>query len=210
MIKKIMVTSLLMMMVIFVVGCSQIEFAFNKAVKGMSTKSSSESNTQENVATTVESSGVSKDENDESENDEIVTSKSGCTDNSECSGGKKCIDGSCKLIQELYNKEGCTKLCDFKTAQMTTSDEEDVNLKRGESTYSYAGAISYQLLSGSDYCEGEEVVVPIQIKKITTGKVLNTQVVTVKVGEKSEVITHPTVKRVKFTLEVKSIEEECS
>lgn len=138
-----------------------------------------------------------------------VEVKSECTDNSECEG-MKCIDGKCKEVVELYETENCEAKCNFKTAKIETSDGDTLTIKRGESTYTAAGALAWKLLSGPDYCEGSEVVVPIEVTKMNLGKELGKDVVTVKVGEKSSAITHPTIERIQFTVDVKEISEECS
>jgi hypothetical protein len=130
-----------------------------------------------------------------------------CEDNKECPQGKKCIGKQCRTVESLYDLN-CEAKCNFKRATLRTSAGETVVLKRGESTYAYAGALQYNLLSGPDYCPGSAIV-PIQIGKVTTGKVLNTQVITLTKGEKSESLTHPKISRINFTIEVNDIAEEC-
>ena len=90
-----------------------------------------------------------------------------------------------------------------------TNDGEVIILKPGEGNYAYAGAMGFDLLKVPAYCPEQNLVIPLEIEKVTTGKVLNTQVVTLTKGEKSSVISHPTIKRIQFTLEIKEIKEEC-
>jgi hypothetical protein len=130
-----------------------------------------------------------------------------CVDNSECAG-EKCIDGVCQALVELYETD-CVNKCNFNKAEVLTSTGRIVKLNRGQSTYTEAGAIAYKLLSGPDYCQGSEVVVPIEVTKASLGKVLQKQVITVGVGETSEVITHPKIARIQFTVKINSVEEQC-
>ena len=134
----------------------------------------------------------------------------GCTDNSECELSQKCIEKECKKIAELYETEGCEANCKLNAVTLITSDDETVVLKKGNSDYAYAGAITYKFLSVPNFCESADVVVPIEIEKITTGKVLNKQVITLKRGETSSKITHPLIKRINFNLKIVDIDKECS
>ena len=145
----------------------------------------------------------------EPEVEEEITTVESCNDSRECKVGEDCIDNTCTTIEALYKTE-CTQKCNFKQVEILTSDGENYILNRGESSYTSAGALAWKLLRGPDYCPGEEVIVPIELEKINYGDILNTQIVTVKVGETSDVITHPTSKRVKFTLTVESVNEVCS
>ncbi len=135
--------------------------------------------------------------------------KQGCTDNDECEWGKKCIDGVCSTIAELYDTD-CENKCNFNSVVVKTSDGETYTLNRGKSAYTAAGALSWKLLSGPDYCPGDEIIVPIEIEKLSLGKVLNKQTITVNKGDKSEAITHPKMKSISFTLEITDLNEICS
>jgi len=64
--------------------------------------------------------------------------------------------------------------------------------------------------TGPDYCPGDDIIVPVKIKKKYLGKVVNEQYVTVLVGQKSAVVTHPNMKSIQFTFTVKSVNEVCS
>ena len=135
--------------------------------------------------------------------------KQGCIDNNECEWGKKCINGVCSTIAELYDTD-CENKCNFDSIVVKTSDGEIYTLNRGKSAYTAAGALAWKLLSGPDYCPGDEIIVPIEIEKLSLGKILNKQTITVNKGEKSEVITHPKMKSISFTLEITDLNEVCS
>ena len=139
---------------------------------------------------------------------EDVDEKTGCIDNNQCEG-KKCIDGECQEVADLYETKECQAKCNFNKATLLTSSGRTISISRGQSTYTEAGAIAYKLLSGPDYCENSDPVVPIEITKMNLGKELGKEVITIEVGETSPVITHPTIKRIKFTLEVKGITQIC-
>jgi len=136
-------------------------------------------------------------------------SGSQCDDNSKCAASEKCVDGMCKTIASLY-ETNCEKKCTIKQVTLMTNDGEKVTVRSGEGNYAYAGAMGYDVLKTPQYCPGTDVVVPLEIEKVTTGKVLGTEVIALKKGEKGSVITHPTITRVQFTLEVKDIKEECA
>tara|TARA_Y100000310_G_C20583344_1_gene764116 strand:+ start:213 stop:788 length:576 start_codon:yes stop_codon:yes gene_type:complete len=144
---------------------------------------------------------------EESVPEEIVVNKT-CTQDLECTGTERCIDGTCGLLNAINNQE-CVSKCTYKSANIETSDGDILTLKRGESTYTAAGAVAWKLLNPGEYCPGEDVRIPIQIEKVNYGKILSTQVLTTKINEVSEEVNHPTVKSVKFTLKVVDLEEEC-
>ncbi len=132
-----------------------------------------------------------------------------CVATADCPQGEQCIDESCGKIADLYETEGCSATCNFNGVEISTSDGEELTLNRGKGSYTYAGALEWKLLSGPDYCSGSDVIVPVKLIKKNAGKVLEEQVVTLGVAETSDVITHPTISKVAFTLEVKSVEEVC-
>ncbi len=132
-----------------------------------------------------------------------------CTNNADCEWNEKCIDGECGTVAALYETE-CDKKCNYNGVVIKTSDDETYTLSRGKGSYSYAGAIAWTLMGGPDYCPMENVPVPIKVEKVTTGKVLSEEVITLRVGETSGIVKHPSVKRVAFTMKLESINEECS
>jgi hypothetical protein len=132
-----------------------------------------------------------------------------CSEDTNCTGLERCIDNNCALLKEI-NPQECANKCTYKSATIETSDGQTLTLKRGESTYTAAGALAWKLLNPGEYCSGTDVRIPIEFEKVNYGKVLSTQVVTTKVGETSEEVTHPTVKRVKFTIKITDLVEECS
>ncbi|MFH1276715.1 MAG: hypothetical protein ABIH82_06405 [Candidatus Woesearchaeota archaeon] len=134
-----------------------------------------------------------------------------CTNNAECDEGKLCIDEQCKTLNDVYEKvENCPKYCNYDSVQFSTSDGESYNLKRGEGSYSYAGALEWKVKSLPSYCEGQAPKVALQLLKKNAGKVLEETYLTLSVGTASKTITHPTITRVQFTATVNSINEVCS
>jgi hypothetical protein len=132
-----------------------------------------------------------------------------CADNTDCDWDKVCIDDKCGTVNDLYKTEGCDIKCNFNSVVVGTSDGQTMTLNRGKGSYTAAGAIEWTLSSGPDYCQGEDVIVPVKIKKKNAGKILSEQYVTVKVGENSPVIKHPDIAKIKFTFEVSSVKEVC-
>jgi hypothetical protein len=133
-----------------------------------------------------------------------------CIQNSDCAWDESCIDGECGTVANLYVTEGCTKKCNFNSVVLETSDKQTFTLNRGKGDYTAAGAIEWKLVTGPNYCPGDDIIVPVSIKKKYSGKIVNEQYVTVKVGHKSAVITHPNMKSIQFTFTVKSVKEECT
>tara|TARA_Y100000310_G_C20475644_1_gene712257 strand:+ start:195 stop:812 length:618 start_codon:yes stop_codon:yes gene_type:complete len=133
----------------------------------------------------------------------------GCIQNSECEWDEQCIDGNCGKISELYKTEGCDIKCNFNDIIIETSDGDSFTLSRGKGDYTGGGAVEWVVSSGPDYCQGEEIILPVKIMKKSSGKIITEEYLTVGVGEESSIITHPTASKIKFTFEVKSVEETC-
>jgi hypothetical protein len=136
--------------------------------------------------------------------------ESTCSVNTDCVEGKQCIGGSCSTVAELYTTEGCDSMCNYNNVKIATNDGESYALSRGQGSYSYAGAISWKVLTGPDYCQGESTVVPIEIEKKNTGEIVSAEVIVLKVGETSAIIKHPDIARVAFAITLDSIDETCS
>ena len=142
--------------------------------------------------------------------EEPVIEPTGCTVNADCEMGKYCIDAECGTIADIYVTEGCTEKCNFDSVVVETSDGDVFTLNRGQGDYTAAGAIEWTLSSGPDYCQGDNVIVPVKIEKKNLGKILSEEYITVIAGETSSVITHPNMKSLSFTFEIKSVNEVCS
>lgn len=133
-----------------------------------------------------------------------------CTKNANCSAGKVCIDMQCKTLNDVYAPvASCLKKCNYNSVKFTTSDGEVYDLKKGEGSYSYAGALEWKVKALPDYCQGQAPKVALLLLKKNAGKILEETYLTLGVGETSQLITHPTIKRVQFTVKVNSIAEVC-
>src|SRR3989344_6172890 len=67
---------------------------------------------------------------------EQVIQKPSCTTNTNCTGGKICIDGSCSALAEVYTPvTNCAKTCNYNSVSFSTSDGESYTLKKGEGAY---------------------------------------------------------------------------
>lgn len=141
--------------------------------------------------------------------EEETEEKISCEANDDCDKGLLCIDGGCATIEELYNTE-CENKCTISSVTMLTSDDETYNLKLGQGSYSYAGALEWKLMKTPGYCQGENPLVAVNVIKKTTGKIVGEQVLTLHKGETSDAITHPTIKSVKFTATLADVTESCS
>ncbi len=142
----------------------------------------------------------------------VVEEPLGCVTKSDCEWNEHCIEGACGTLTTVYDTEGeCTAKCNFNQVQIRTSDGDDFELVRGKGDYTLAGAIEWQLMSSADYCPNEDdTAVAIKLKKKNYGEILEEQVIVVEQGATSDIITHPVIEGSSFTLEILSINEECS
>jgi len=132
-----------------------------------------------------------------------------CSNNDQCEWNQKCINSQCGKLSELYETD-CDDKCNFNTVIVETSDQETYTLNRGQGSYTLAGALAWNLLSGPDYCPGDTVIIPVELIMKNFGKVVGKQVVTVNLNEDSAVITHPNITDISFTLKVTDVNESCS
>lgn len=141
-----------------------------------------------------------------------VEVETGCTTKTECAWNEHCIEGECAQLTTIYDTESvCDSKCNFNQVQITTSDGDEFELARGKGDYTLAGAIEWQLMSGADYCLGDDsTTVAIKLKKKNYGEIIEEQVILVNQGEISQIISHPIMTTAAFTLTVNSINEECS
>ena len=110
----------------------------------------------------------------------------------------------------LYKTTDCTKKCNYQKIKISTSDGDNYVFSRGQGSYTAASAIEWTISSGPDYCQGEEIIIPIKILKRNYGKILADEVMVLKVGETSKTITHSMMPEIAFTLRVESVEETCN
>ncbi|MFH1829065.1 MAG: hypothetical protein ABH824_07440 [Nanoarchaeota archaeon] len=133
-----------------------------------------------------------------------------CTSNYQCSSDNYCINGHCRTLSSLYEGKGdCSKLCDIYALKISTSDGETYNLKPKKGSYTAVGALEWKILQMPSHCKGELPIVPINIITKETGKIINEEVVALKQGEKSKVLTHPNLPSVAFTLKADRIFYSC-
>ncbi|MBU0459404.1 MAG: hypothetical protein KJ597_00870 [Nanoarchaeota archaeon] len=139
-----------------------------------------------------------------------VIEETGCEINSECTAGLLCIDGECGTIADQFKTVGCTEKCIVTAVKVNTSDNEEYDIGPGRGSYSYAGAVEWKLVSTPEHCQEAKPLVPINILKKNAGTLLSEQIIMLREGETSKVITHPTISRVKFTATLDQVTEECS
>lgn len=136
--------------------------------------------------------------------------KIACTHNANCSLGEYCLNGNCgKLIDEYKTKE-CQKKCKVSSVKIDTSDGETYDLALGQGSYTAASALEWKTMAGQEFCSEDEAIVFIKILKRNYANILGDEVITLKEGETSKVITHPLMPEIKFTLTLKSLEKVCS
>lgn len=133
-----------------------------------------------------------------------------CNDNRECKVGLYCVHKKCSSLDSLYTGEGdCTKLCSYYAIKILTSDGETYDLKPKQGSYTGAGALEWKTLQMPQHCKGESPIVPINVIKKQTGEVISEEVILLHEGEKSLTLTHPTVSKLAFSLNVADVFESC-
>ncbi|MBI2667038.1 hypothetical protein HYX13_05485 [Candidatus Woesearchaeota archaeon] len=138
-----------------------------------------------------------------------------CTFTADCPAGKECINSFCMTLEDISNiqnaivSSSCKKSCQVQKIHLKTSDGEEYTLAPGQGSYSYAGALEWKILSLSSHCQEINALIPFKFISKNTGKIIGEEIVTVAVGQKSKIVTHPTIKRVAFTVEVIDVEEKC-
>lgn len=130
-----------------------------------------------------------------------------CSTTSDCSAGDQCIDGSCGTVAELYRTD-CAQTCSVRQVDITTSDGATYQFPPGKGSYTAAGGLEWKVESIPAHCPEEKELVPFRISKYTYGKLVSDEVITVREGTTSKVLTHPTITTLKFTLKVTGV--ECS
>lgn len=134
-----------------------------------------------------------------------------CIDNAQCNYGEYCINSQCTSLNSIYQGKGdCSKLCNYYTLHISTSDGESYNVKPKKGSYTAAGALEWKILEMPDHCKGEPAIVPVNIIKKKTGSILNEHVILLRSGQTSQPQTHPEIPGISFTLKVDEIFEICS
>jgi hypothetical protein len=134
-----------------------------------------------------------------------------CLDHQQC-GVDKCINNLC-TPPTYYAKslDSCSKVCNYYSVEIITSDGERYNLRPGEGSYTAAGALDWTVMKAPNHCIEESAVVPIEIsRKKTGGKIINTELITLGKGETSAALKHAFVPKLAFTLKVNWVSELCA
>jgi hypothetical protein len=193
-----------LILVLFFIGCQkQSEFVHLHEQSEVPAETTGES-IEETGAVSPEKPGKESVEEPEVEGD------LSCTHNSNCTGGELCIEGKCQVLANFYETDDICKKCRLSKIEILTSDGGNYVLSPGQGSYTAAGALDWTIVKGEDYCQGNEVKVPIKILKRNYGEIFSDKLIILKAGETSKVITHPFMKRVAFTLKIVSVEEDCS
>jgi len=133
-----------------------------------------------------------------------------CSDNSQCES-KQCVNGKCGFLAQMYSQplEGCTKVCNFYTVDLLTSDKESYSVKAGEGSYTGAGALNWKVLNAPVHCLGVFVQIPLEVTRISPGNPSQSQIFTLMKGESSGILTHSGVPNLYFTLLLTDVYEVC-
>ena len=207
--KKILIVCFLISLFL-VVGCTTLVNKINSVKDNSNIESPLDTGEQKNQG---------DQENNTNENGTILGSESPtqpgdipeCTVNADCTDYKQCIDRECGVVSQLYKTDDtCTKKCNFKNIKISSSSGDSYDLNRGQGSYTAAGAVEWKIVGGPNYCQEEKVLVPIQVIKKNTGKIVSKEVLTMHPGETTKVITHPSIKSVSFTLKIDTVDETCT
>ncbi|MBI2573553.1 hypothetical protein HYV86_06830 [Candidatus Woesearchaeota archaeon] len=152
---------------------------------------------------------IISEEVEDLQNKEKSTQNITCERNDQCEQGVYCLNKKCARLSQINNATNCKQTCRLSKAYFHTSDNEEYTLSQGQGTYTAAGALEWKLMSFPEYCQGEQPQVPLLLLKKNAGKVLEETAITLKQGDTSNIVTHPTVKRVQFTITLSAVEESC-
>jgi hypothetical protein len=133
-----------------------------------------------------------------------------CVDNRQC-GENLCINRICQPLTSIHQKplSSCSKVCNFYSLDLSTSDKELYTLRPKQGSYTGAGSLEWTVLSTPNYCIEETPVILIQLTKKNPGKILNTEIITLREGETSKAIKHPFVKSLAFSITMVEIYQVC-
>jgi hypothetical protein len=198
--KKKYIGLLILILTLFVIGCSHPIEVVNESV------------VEEPILEEQLVEEVVTEEIFEELIEPVVEEETNCTDKANCLWDEQCIDGICGKLDVIYDIESeCGSKCNFDNVHVSTSDGDSFVLPRGQGSYTSAGAVEWKLISSKDYCKGEEdTPVAIKLLKKNYGKIISEEVIILEVGEESNIVTHPTISTLQFTLTVDSIDEVCS
>ena len=82
---------------------------------------------------------------------------------------------------------------------------EEYVLKPKQGSYTMAGAVEWKVLDVTEYCEGEQAIIPIKIIRKSGRDILTEEIITLKQGETSDLITHPLYESSSFVLKIDKI-----
>jgi hypothetical protein len=184
--KKVIMVLMVIMALFLITGCKEIE----------NEETSNEIVPEEII--------VEEDVNEIVE--EVIEEVKLCVSNDDCP--EICLDGQCSSLAEQYPIKDCQVKCQLKEVTVITNENQEIVLTVNREGYTMAGAISW-IVPRIEYCQGDNIKIPFQLKKKQFGKVVNEQYITVKEGQTSDVITHPGMEGVKLTFTIKETVEEC-
>lgn len=207
--KKLILMVLIILSLVFLSACENFYQTTDTIDTSETVKENATLNQEENLTQ------VEEEAEPEENIEEVVVEEELevlCSDDSECEWNEYCINEKCSSLTQVYDTESdCETKCNFDNVVVTTSDDQEFTLSRGKGSYTSAGALEWKLMSSADYCQGEEdTVVAVQLLKKNLGEIVETQVITLEVGQESEVITHPNLASVEFSMTIESIDETCS
>lgn len=141
---------------------------------------------------------------------ETEETTTGCTHNENCEWNELCIETKCQKLETFYEVDDTCKRCKFTKVEILTSDGETYNFAPGKGSYTAVSALEWNIISGKEYCQGTKPIIPINILKRNYGKIFSDEVILLQEGQTSDIMTHPTVKSLAFTLKIVKVEESCS
>ncbi len=132
-----------------------------------------------------------------------------CIANDECHEGDVCIDNRCGKLAELYEPQECPNKCQLQSAVMVTGEGGEHIVGIGGGSYTAAEALFWSIEGGPAHCPTQETRVPVRIVKKNYGENIGEEYLTLKKGETSKTIYHPTSPTVAFTLRVNDVKVDC-
>jgi hypothetical protein len=138
-----------------------------------------------------------------------------CNNHNDCSFGKACINSQCQVLEDTFKEqqaelEQCINQCSVSRVKVTTSDNEEYNVRIGRGSYTAAGGLEWKVLKGANFCLGTQTKIPIEFTAHGTDGILKKEIVLLAKEEISKRISHPTSSKVSFSVSIDDYTQDCS
>ncbi len=198
----------------FLYGCQEPGWTSEVSVKEKQASPQAEKNVTQNQTVKNITAAENKTESDATNTAKPIEKKqekasASCTVNADCPAGNVCIDGNCSKLSAAYATEACAQQCGLKEVTVRTSDGDVLVLPPGKGSYTAAGGLDWNVVAVPPFCKEDEGKILFRIVRKKGGQILNEEYITLRKGETSKALTHPSIKKLAFTLKAEDVKVEC-